>query len=63
MIYYLLENKIIIMNIFDHFCKGYNKEVKINIWNILNGVCCYNVDNKNIYLKELNNTKFAYINK
>ena len=63
MIYYLLENKIIIMNIFDHFCKGYNKEVKINIWNILNGVCCYNVDNKNIYLKELNNTKFAHINK
>ena len=63
-IYYLLQNNIIKMNDFNYFCKGYyNKEIKKNIFNILNGVCCYNFENKKYYLRELRNTKFANINK
>ena len=62
-IYYLLQNKIMTMNDFNHFCKGYSKEIKNIIFGILNDVCCYNNDNKNIFLKELKNTKFANMNK
>ena len=57
-IYYLLENKIMSLNDFDYFCKGNNKEIKNNIYTILNDVCCYNKDNKDFYLKEFKNTKF-----
>ena len=63
MLYYLLENKIMTMNNFDYFCKGYNKEIQNNILNILNGVCNYNEDDDNIYLKELKNLKIANIKK
>ena len=62
-IYYLLQNKIMKMNDFNYFCKGYNKDIKTIIFNILNSVCCYNNDNKHFFLKELKNTKFANINK
>ena len=57
-IYYLLENKIMSMNDFDYFCKENNKEIKNNIYTILNDMCAYNKDNKDFYLKELKNTKF-----
>ena len=57
-IYYLLENKLMSINDFDYFSKGCNKEIKNNIYNILNKVCCYNKDNKDIYLKEFKKTKF-----
>ena len=46
------------LNDFDYFCKGNNKEIKNNIYTILNDVCCYNKDNKDFYLKEFKNTKF-----
>ena len=62
-IYYLLENKIMTMNDFNYFCKEHNKEAKINIINFLYKICCYNEDNKDIYLKEFKNIKFASINK
>ena len=62
-IYYLLLNKIMTMNDFNFFCKGYSKEIKTIIFNILNDVCCYNNDNKHFLLKELKNTKFANMNK
>ena len=62
-IYYLLQNKIMKMNDFNYFCKGYNKDIKTLIFNILNSVCSYNNDNKHFFLKELKNTKFASINK
>ena len=62
-IYYLLQNKIMIMNDFNYFCNIYNKEIKKNIYTILNGVCAYNIENKQNYLKELYNTKFISMNK
>ena len=62
-IYYLLKNKIMIMNDFNFFSKGYNKEIKNNIFTILNGVCNYNIENKHNYLMELKNTKFVSMNK
>ena len=62
-IYYLLQNKIMTMNDFNFFCKGFSKEIKTNIFTILNGVCNYNSENKKFYLKELKNTKFYNINK
>ena len=62
-IYYLLQNKIISMNDFNYFCQEFNKEIKKNIFTILNGVCNYNKDNKNQFLLELKNTKLANINK
>ena len=58
-IYYLLQNKIIAMNDFNYFCNDYNNEIKANIFTILKGVCCYNLENKKIYLKELKETKFG----
>ena len=62
-IYYLLQNKIMTMNDFNYFSNGYNKEIKNNIFTILNGVCAYNIENKQNYLTELKNTKFIYMNK
>ena len=62
-IYYLLENQIMTMNDFNYFCKEHNKETKINIINFLYKICCYNEENKNIYLKEFKNIKFSNINK
>ena len=62
-IYYLLQNKIMTMSDFNYFCKEHNKEAKINIINFIYKICCYNEDNKNIYLKEFKNIKFASINK
>lgn len=62
-VYYLLENKIMTINDFNYFCKEHNKENKINIINFLYKICSYNEDNKNIYLKDLKNIKFAHINK
>ena len=63
MLYYLLENKIMSLADFDYFCKGYNNEIQNNILNILNGVCCYRVDKKDIYLKELKITKIYEMKK
>ena len=63
LIYYLLQNKIMTMSNFNYFCKGYyNKEIKKNIFVIINGVCNYNLENQKFYLKEIKNTKFAVIN-
>ena len=62
-IYYLLQNKIISMSDFDYFSNGYNNEIKNNVFIILNGVCNYDINNKQLYLKELTNTKFINMNK
>ena len=61
--YYLLENKIIKMNDFNSFCKGYNNEIKYNIFMILKDAFNFDSNKKKIYLKELKNTKFGNINK
>ena len=61
--YYLLENKIIKMNDFNSFCKGYNNEIKYNIFMILKNAFNFDSNKKKIYLKELKNTKFGNINK
>jgi len=62
-IYYLLQNKIMKMNDFNYFCKGYSKEIKTNIISILNEVCRYNLENGYFFLKEFKNTKLANMNK
>ena len=62
-IYYLLQNKIITMKDFNYFSEDNNDEIKKNIFIILNQVCCYKLENKKTYLKELENTKFMNINK
>ena len=62
-IYYLLQNKIMKMNDFNYFCKGYSKEIKNNIFIVLNEVCRYNLENGYFFLKEFKNTKLANMNK
>ena len=62
-IYYLLQNKIMKMNDFNYFCKGFSKEIKNNIFRILNEVCRYNLENGYFFLKEFKNTKLANMNK
>ena len=62
-IYYLLQNNIMKIEDFDYFTKGYyTKDVKRNILIILKNVSYYNTENKEYYLNELKNTKFANIN-
>ena len=62
-IYYLLQNKIMKMNDFNYFCKGFSKEIKNNIFSILNEVCRYNLENGYFFLKEFKNTKLTNMNK
>ena len=62
-IYYLLQNNIMVMSDFNYFCKEFNKEIIKNILTILKGVCNYNEDNKDSYLKELQNIKLSKIDK
>ena len=62
-IYYLLQNKIMKMNDFNYFCKGFSKEIKNNIFSILNEVCRYNLENGYFFLKEFKSTKLANMNK